>query len=80
MKKRDLSDDRPENHQIKVVIPKESIPISAHVLAVGFLPTPYKAGAARLLLPSASLSYTRRWRAHSHGEFLPLRNCYSASC
>ena len=33
---------------------KESIPLSLHVLAVGVLPTPYKAGAARLLLPYAS--------------------------
>ena len=39
MKKRDLSDDRPGNHHVKMMIPKESIPIGIHVLAVAFLPT-----------------------------------------
>ena len=66
MNNRDLSDDRPRNHHVKMIIPKESIPISIHVLAVGFLPTPYNAEAARSLLPYASPSYTQRWRAHSY--------------
>jgi len=66
MRKRDPSDNRPENQPVKVMTYKESIPISLHVPAVGFLPTPYKAGAAKLLLPYASLSYTQRWRAHSY--------------